>query len=250
MTALIRIIKSEIYDLTRSKWLVLYGAFFWGIVDLLWRFGSNGTQVIVSLMNIVLYIVPLLILVFCVMYIYNLREYIQLLLTQPIDRKIIYIAIYIGLALPLCAVFLIGLGMPLIYIQLDPASHSAFISLLVSGLALTLIFSSLAYLFTTIFEDRIKGLGAALFVWLTSTIFYDALVLFILFAFSDYPLNNTTTILSLLNPIDLARIFLLLKLDISALMGYTGASFSEFFGNSLGAGISVLAMLVWFLFRY
>jgi len=51
--------------------------------------------------------------------------------------------------------------------------------------------------------------------------------------------------LSFLNPIDLSRIQILLQMDISALMGYTGAVFREFFGNGLGITISFVGLIIW-----
>ncbi|MDX1740094.1 MAG: hypothetical protein R3178_02330, partial [Rhodothermales bacterium] len=49
----------------------------------------------------------------------------------------------------------------------------------------------------------------------------------------------------LLNPIDLGRIILLLQIDISALMGYTGAVFEQFFGSPMGLAMSSGALLIW-----
>lgn len=37
-------------------------------------------------------------------------------------------------------------------------------------------------------------------------------------------------VLSALNPIDLGRILVLLKMDVAALLGYTGAVFRQFLG--------------------
>jgi len=48
-----------------------------------------------------------------------------------------------------------------------------------------------------------------------------------------------------LNPIDLGRILILLQLDISALMGYTGAIFKDFFGSKLGATIAAFVLVLW-----
>ena len=48
-----------------------------------------------------------------------------------------------------------------------------------------------------------------------------------------------------LNPIDLSRIIVLLRLDVSALMGYTGAVFKDFFGTTLGFGVALLALSLW-----
>jgi Cu-processing system permease protein len=55
-------------------------------------------------------------------------------------------------------------------------------------------------------------------------------------------------ILSFLNPIDLSRIQILLRMDISALMGYTGAIFREFFGNATGIFLSFLGLFIWIIF--
>ena len=48
-----------------------------------------------------------------------------------------------------------------------------------------------------------------------------------------------------LSPIDLARIQILLQLDQSAMMGYTGAIFKDFFGTSLGLVISFGLLCLW-----
>ena len=53
-----------------------------------------------------------------------------------------------------------------------------------------------------------------------------------------------------LNPIDLARILILLHLDVSAMMGHTGAVFKEFFGTSLGILIVFVILLLWIVIPY
>jgi Cu-processing system permease protein len=52
-------------------------------------------------------------------------------------------------------------------------------------------------------------------------------------------------VLTLLNPIDLSRVTIMLGLDISALMGYTGAVFLKFFGTARGIPVSVFSMFCW-----
>ena len=54
-----------------------------------------------------------------------------------------------------------------------------------------------------------------------------------------------TLFLSALNPIDLGRIFIMLKMDVSALMGYTGALYKDFFGSGAGVFFTIGIMLVW-----
>jgi len=68
--------------------------------------------------------------------------------------------------------------------------------------------------------------------------------------FSEYPVEKHAIVIALLNPIDLARIMTMLKLDIAALLGYTGAVFKSFFGSYLGLMLSTLAMLFWAVFPF
>ena len=54
-------------------------------------------------------------------------------------------------------------------------------------------------------------------------------------------------LLTALNPVDLGRIMILLQLDISALMGYTGALYQKFFGSGYGMAFSVVLQFLWIL---
>ena len=66
-----------------------------------------------------------------------------------------------------------------------------------------------------------------------------------LILFEDYPLDKVSLVGTMLNPIDLSRTLILLKLDISALLGYTGAIFKQFFGTNTGLIISFLMLIMW-----
>jgi Cu-processing system permease protein len=49
----------------------------------------------------------------------------------------------------------------------------------------------------------------------------------------------------LANPMDLARVALLLQFDVAALLGYTGAVMQKFFGRAIGVTVTSLALAVW-----
>ena len=82
-------------------------------------------------------------------------------------------------------------------------------------------------------------------VWLLGTLLYDGLILLVVTAFADYPLERALLGLTLLNPVDLARVLLLLKFDAGAMMGYTGAVFERFFGTAQGMIVAACALVVW-----
>jgi len=112
---------------------------------------------------------------------------------------------------------------------------------------LTFVFVAFAFSASVSTRDKAKAIGVALLFWFYFTLIYDGLILYIIYTFSDYPLDKVTLTLVSLNPIDLARIIILLKLDLSALMGYTGAFYKNFFGSSLGVFYSLAFLSVWTL---
>ena len=85
-------------------------------------------------------------------------------------------------------------------------------------------------------------------MWLFLAVIYDGAFLISLVMFDDYPLDKFSLIATMFNPIDLSRILILLKLDISALLGYTGAVFKQFFGTNLGLFTSLGVLSLWVLF--
>ena len=62
--------------------------------------------------------------------------------------------------------------------------------------------------------------------------------------FDDYPLDKFALGATIFNPIDLSRILVILKLDISALLGYTGAVFQNFFGTGFGMFFSLTSLIL------
>jgi Cu-processing system permease protein len=111
--------------------------------------------------------------------------------------------------------------------------------------ALTGVFGALAVLIGGLVDDRLKGLGIALGAWLLLTIAYDAAVLAVTVRFADYPLEGALLALTFANPVDLARVMLVLHFDVSALMGYTGAVFDRVFGGTLGTVGALAGLVAW-----
>lgn len=243
---MLKILKYSFFDLMRSRWTYSYCAFYLLFtLSLLWL-SPDLSKVIISLMNLVLILCPLIATMFGVMYYYNSREFTELLLAQPIRRTHIFLGQYLGVAVSLALSLLIGVGMPfIIYGIFNSVEAGNFFTLLLTGVALSFIFSGLAFLIALKNENRIKGFGLAILVWLFLAVVYDGLFLLSLSLLYEYPLERLSLALSMLNPVDLSRILMLLKLDISALMGYTGAVFQKFLGTGLGIALSLSALALW-----
>ncbi len=209
-------------------------------------FAGRPEKAVLSLMNIVIILNPLLGMILGVMFFYNNRDFTEWLLALPIRRRAVFAGQYFGLSLSLALGFAAGLTVPfLIFGVFSPTLVHHFFPMLLTGMALLMIFTALAALIVIHHNDRIKGFGLAILVWLFMALVYDGLILLLLVWFNDYPTEKLALWMSIANPIDLSRIFLMLRLDYSAMMGYTGAVFREFFGTTAGAAISAFFLVVW-----
>jgi len=243
---MLKILKYSFFDLIRSRWSIIYFLFYFVTGMVLLYLSNDVSKAIVSLMNITFILTPLIGTIFGVMNFYNSREFIELLLAQPIPRKRIFLGMFLGISLSLSLSLLLGMGLPFVFYGVFfSSSVSSLLMLLLSGVFLTCIFTALSFYIALVNENRLQGFGMAILVWLFLAFIYDGIFLLSLLLLQEYPLEKFAIGMSLFNPIDLSRILIMLKLDISALMGYTGAVFNKFFGNNTGILISISALATW-----
>jgi Cu-processing system permease protein len=197
-------------------------------------------------LNLILLTVPLIAILFSTIYIYNSSEFIELLLSQPIKRKRIWSSMFLGLVLSFVLAFFLGAGIPLLIY----APSNVGLMMLVLGIIISAVFVSLAFLSSILTRDKAKGIGISVLLWMYFALLFDALVLFLTFQFSDYPIEKMMVGITATSPIDLARILILLHLDVSAMMGYTGAIFKDFFGTTLGMSIAFFVLVLWIAVPY
>ena len=244
-----KILKYSIYDLLRSRWSYVYFIFYLLLSFVLLFLNNDINKAIITLMNIIIVLTPLIGTIFGIMYFYNSKEFTELLLAQPLKRSTIFMGQYVGISLSLTLSLVLGLGIPFVaYGIFRSAGIFDFSLLLVVASFLNFIFVALSYNIALSTENKIKGFGYAILMWLFLAVIYDGLFLISLIMFSDYPLGRFSLIATMLNPIDLSRILIILKLDFSALLGFTGAVFKEFFGSNLGMVASMLVLSLWVLF--
>ncbi len=236
-----KIFKYVVLDIVQNKIVLIYTLLLLVISLSIFNLEDNSAKGLVSLLNIILIIIPLICIIFSTIYIYNSSEFIELLVSQPVKRKTIWLSIFAGLSSSLSFAFFVGAGIPILIYHADATG----IMMITTGLFLTVVFVSIAMLAASKTRDKAKGIGLSILLWLYFSLIFDALVLFFLFQFQDYPLERIMVFMSFLNPIDLSRIQILLQMDISALMGYTGAVFREFFGTNMGVLISFIGLSCW-----
>ncbi|MBP0613656.1 ABC transporter permease subunit [Chryseobacterium sp. cx-311] len=236
-----KIARFILFDILKNKIVIFYTVLLfiisWSVLGL----ENNYTKATLSLLNVVLLVVPLVSIIFSTIYVYNSSQFIELLLSQPVSRVKVWSNIFLGLSTALVLAFLLGCGIPiLLYSSIETG-----FSLILIGILLSIIFTSFAMLAAIASRDRAKGIGLSIFIWMFFSIIYDGILLVMMFQFADYPIEGIMATLAGLNPVGLSRIFVLLQLNISAMLGYSGAVFQQVFGSGGGMGISMLVLLIW-----
>lgn len=245
MGAVWKVFRYLLRDLLRGRavagYTLFFGAATWGLL----QFGGTAGRALPSLATLIVLVVPLVCLLVTTTFVYASGDFVELLLSHPVGRRPLFAGLYLGLTLPLMAAFLVGLLLPLMASGAF-AQHAQGIGLLsVAGVLLTGVFTSIGFLVAFKVNDPARGSGLALLLWLGLAVLYDGVVLFAAYRFAAYPLEAPVLVMMMLNPVDVARILVLIALDASALMGYTGAVFQDFFGGVSGILVAMASLTAW-----
>ena len=119
MSTTARILRYELRDLGRSRWLLGYLLFFLVFSEGLYRAEGSSLKVLLNLVDVVLLLIPLASAVFGTIYLYSAREFVELLLSQPVSRRQLFGGLYLGLAAALSAAFALGTAAPFLVHGMD-----------------------------------------------------------------------------------------------------------------------------------
>nr|WP_305069569.1 hypothetical protein [Flavobacterium covae] len=84
MNSLLKIITKDIY---KNKIIVAYTIILSILSWSSFLLEDNSSKGILTILNVILFTVPLVSILFATIYLYNSAEFIELLLSQPIKRK-------------------------------------------------------------------------------------------------------------------------------------------------------------------
>src|SRR5690349_15977246 len=90
-----------LYDIVRSKIILGYTAFLFIVSISMFQMEENNSKAMLSLLNIVLIVLPLVSLVFSTIHYYNSYEFIELMASQPMSRTKILLSEYAGVSISL-----------------------------------------------------------------------------------------------------------------------------------------------------
>src|SRR5215216_3770873 len=121
---MLKLSKYVLYDILRSKVIIAYTIFLFILSMTLFRMEENSSRAMLSLLNIVLIVLPLVSLVFTTIHYYNSYEFIELMLSQPMSRTRILLSEYGSVCLSLLIAFWVGVGVPVLLFEASDAGYA------------------------------------------------------------------------------------------------------------------------------
>ena len=245
--------REEFRQALESRWLFGFTALLAALVLGLSFFGmaqsrevgfQGFARVTLSLMNLVLFIVPLTGLMLGVTSVTGGSGALPLLLAQPVSRREVLAGKLVGLAGALTVAQLVGFGGGGVVVALSAGADQVRGFAVLTGLSIALgwLMVSTSLMIAVLRPDRLKAMSAALFLWLLLVVAYDLVVLGATTLLGGLPLQRVLVPALLLNPVDIARVLTTLAVGSGALFGPTSAVLMQLAGTTAGIGLGLLVL--------
>lgn len=257
LRAIYDIARQELVINIRNKWTIIFAVVFGVLVVSISYIGiitegfsgmQDFTRTSASLLNLVLYIVPLVALTMGTLSFTGDKGSAELLFSQPLSRAEVLIGKWLGVFFSIALSTLIGFSLAGVIVVTASGVEGLgrYVSFVVLSLLLSLIFLSISVLTATLSKRKSKAFGVALFLWFFFVLFYDLLSLGGSLMFRGQS-ANTFLFLSLFgNPVDMVRVATLILLDNVTIFGAAGASMLRFLGGQTASvSLLVAGLVVW-----
>ena len=251
-SAITTIARQELVIQIRNRWTLFFAVAFGVLVLAISYFGlvtagmmgfQGFARTSASLLNLVLYIIPLVALTMGTLSFTSEKSASELLFSQPVSRTEVLLGKLLGLFASIFTSTLIGFGLAGLVIATNAGSEGALRYPVFVGfsLLLALVFLSLSAFISALCRRQTKAFGVALFVWFFFVLFYDLLVIGLTFLLKERTANTFIFASLFGNPVDMIRVACLMVLDGKDVFGVGGAALLKFLG---GEGTSILLLLV------
>ena len=238
----LQIARMELTVTVRNRWTAIFALVFGALVVTIALIGimaegysgvQGFTRTTASLLNLVLYIVPLVALTMGTLSFTGDKGTMELLFSQPVARAEVVQGKLLGLLASMGISTLAGfvLAGGVILAGSGPDGLWRYLLFVLLSLALALVFLAFALSAATVSRRKPRAFGIALFLWFFYVLFYDLLALGTTLLLSGSA-ATTFLFLSLFgNPVDMVRVATLIMLDNTAIFGAAGAALLRFLGG-------------------
>ncbi|WP_240419457.1 ABC transporter permease [Paenibacillus periandrae] len=238
----------------RNPWsysfMVLFTLFSLSLLVINVQYFSRGySSTTASMLNLTLYLLPLMTLLLGAFSLTAEKEEgsWQLLSTYPISTVSFVVGKYIGLSTVLLSIVAFGYGITGVvgFMTGKGLTADAFGLFFSFTTGLVLLFLAIALVLDTLARNRWQALTFAVTVWFFAIIGWPTLLIAMLGLLPYIWIKPALTALTMINPAELVRLFVVIKLGGGAVLGPEYYQWVQWIKHPAGAWIFVLLCLVW-----
>lgn len=246
----------EIQESLRNRWLIIYAIIYavlglslsyYSVLGLSYLGLKAFGRVSAALVNLTLYMVPLMSLSLAGLSLVSEREKntLEMLLAQPVSKTEVAVSRYLGITLSIFLSTLLGYGLAAWYLWLVLSSGDivVFLQIMLISLLTASTLSAIGLLISILSRTRFEALATVLLTWLTLVVIYDLLVIGVTLI-ADLKVADILNLL-ILNPVESARVLMIQALDPSLLLlGPTGLYITRALGSMVTVAFTI-SMFAW-----
>lgn len=256
--AVLTVAGRELRAALRGRLIASFGALF-GLLAVgiaLAGLGGSGlvmvqdfTRTAASLLNLSLYLFPLLGVVMGAAAFSGSGGDLELLVAQPIRRSTVLGGRLLGLCAAISAVALAGFGAAglLVGLRAGAAGLEGYLAVAAASLLAGAIGLGVGALLGVVLPGGWSAIGWALAVWLYFAVLFDLALIGALQVFGDARPGLGVAAALALNPVDALRTLALVRLDAELLLGPAGATLVGAYGSGAGFALLAIAAASWLL---
>ncbi len=249
--------RHELRIVLRNRWVLLYAAIFavlatavsyfgLAVVELTGLQGFERTSI--SLLNLVLYIVPLASMLMAVQSFSREGGATEQLFCEPVSRAEIVTGKLAGLGVANVLATVLGFGFTgvLIAARVGIAGFRSYLVLVGFTILIAFVFTSLSAMLTILMNRTNRAYAVVLVVWFLLVLLFDLMVIGLSFLLPEGYANRVAFTGLFLNPVDAARVGTLLAVAGKEVFGVAGAQLVRSLGSvPLAISLLCLSLAAW-----
>jgi Cu-processing system permease protein len=249
------IARQELRITLRSRWLLVYAAIFAVLTLVVSYFGlavieytgfQEFNRTAVSLLNLVLYIVPLATMLMAVQSFRTEGGATDQLFAEPVTVTEIVLGKVAGLVTAHILATVIGFSFTgvLVGIKAGTSGFSAYLTLVGFTILVGVVFVALSSMLTILAHRGTRAYAVVLVTWFVLVLLFDLMIIGISFALPEIWANRTAFAGVFLNPIDATRVGTMLAISGREMFGPAGAQLVRGLGGVPQAITLLVAVLI------
>lgn len=251
------IARQELRITLRSRWLLIYAAIFavltlavsyFGLTVIEYTGFQEFDRIAVSLLNLVLYIVPLATMLMAVQSFRTEGGATDQLFAEPVTVTEIVLGKVTGLVVAHVIATILGFSFTgiLVGAKAGTRGFSSYLGLVGFTILVGLVFIALSSMLTILARRGARSYAVVLVAWFVLVLLFDLVIIGLSFALPEIWANRTAFAGVFLNPIDATRVATMLAISGKEMFGPAGAQLVRGLGGIAQAvAMLVAALIAW-----